>query len=301
MEQNAELGDFLRSRRAGLTPESAGVAPSGGARRVPGLRREEVARLAGVSTDYYTRLEQGRHPHVSEGVLDAVARALHLDDVERDYLFQVARPVVTRSSRRRSSTPQRVRPEVHQMLDILGGVAPAFIVNHRLEVLASNQLARALITDFDALAARERSFARFVLFDPAARELYADWEVVAEIVVGNLRLAAARHPDDTRLNELIGEACVKVPEFNAWWSSHRLDQCAHGSQRLQHTVVGALTVQHETLAFPGDPDQTICLYTAEPGSASAQSLALLASWSGTDRPVESGPVGQPDSDPAHRA
>ncbi|MGY0055172.1 helix-turn-helix transcriptional regulator [Streptomyces sp. LZ34] len=301
MDQNAELGEFLRSRRARLSPEAAGVAPSGGARRVPGLRREEVARLAGVSTDYYTRLEQGRHPNVSEGVLDAVARALRLDAVECDHLFHVARPRTARSPRSRTSPSHRVRPEAHQMLDILGGVSPAFIVNHRQDVLASNHLARALITDFEALAHRERNFARFVLLDPAARELYADWDAVAEIVVANLRLASGRHPDDTRLNELIGEACVKVPEFNAWWSSHRLDQCAYGAQRFQHPVVGELTLHHETLAFPADPDHTICLYTAEPGSTSAQSLGLLASWSAPDGSTDTDVPDRPGPGAAHRA
>ncbi|WP_151479942.1 helix-turn-helix transcriptional regulator [Streptomyces albicerus] len=282
MEQNAELGDFLRTRRARLSPAEAGVAPGGGARRVPGLRREEVAYLAGVSTDYYTRLEQGRHPNVSETVLTAVARALRLDDDEREYLFDLVRPSTTRPRRRHPARVQRARPEVHRMVDILNGVTPAFVANHRQDVLAANQLARALITDFDALPYRERNFARYVLLDPVARERYTNWDEVAEIVVADLRLQAGRHPDDTRLNELIGEAYVKVPEFNTWWDSHRVAQCVHGTQRFHHPVVGALTLHHELLAFPADPDQTLCLYTAEPGSSSAQALALLASWSAPD-------------------
>ncbi|MFJ4787517.1 helix-turn-helix transcriptional regulator [Streptomyces sp. NPDC088794] len=278
MDQNTELGEFLRSRRARLTPEAVGVGTSGRGRRVPGLRREEVARLADVSTDYYTRLEQGRHPRVSEGVLDGVARALRLGPVERDYLFHIARPRVTHPSRERAR-PERVRPEVHQMLEVLGSVSPAFVVNHRLDVLASNHLVRALITDFDALPTRERNFARFVLFSPAAKELYDDWDAIARIIVANLRLSSGHHPDDTRLNELIGEACVKVPEFNGWWAGHHLDDCSHGTQLLHHAVVGDLTVHHEALNFSSDPDHTMCLYTAEPGSSSAQTLALLASWS----------------------
>ncbi|WP_369166882.1 helix-turn-helix transcriptional regulator [Streptomyces sp. R28] len=282
MEQNAELGDFLRTRRARLSPDDAGVAPGGGVRRVPGLRREEVARLAGVSTDYYTRLEQGRHPNVSEAVLDAVARALRLDDDERSHLFDLARPHATGPRRRRAERVQRVRPEVHQMLDILNGVSPAFVANHRQDVLAANQLARALITDWDALPYRERNFARFILLDPTARELYRNWDEVAEIVVADLRLEAGRHPDDALLNELIGEAVVKVPEFSAWWDSHRVAQCVHGTQHFHHPVVGEFTLHHETLAFPADPGQTVCVYTAEPGSASAQALALLASWSAPD-------------------
>ncbi|SED30182.1 helix-turn-helix domain-containing protein [Streptomyces melanosporofaciens] len=149
MEQNAELADFLRTRRARLSPSEAGLAPGHGPRRVPGLRREEVARLAGVSTDYYTRLEQGRHPNVSETVLEAVARALRLDDDERGHLFDLARPRTSRTQRRRPERVQRVRPEVHQMLEVLGAVTPAFIANHRQDVLAANPLARALITDWD--------------------------------------------------------------------------------------------------------------------------------------------------------
>lgn len=282
MEQNAELGDFLRARRARLSPQEAGLSPGGGIRRVPGLRREEVAYLAGVSTDYYTRLEQGRHPNVSETVLHAVARSLRLDGDERAHLFDLAR---TRTARSRSARPervQRVRPDARQMLDILGGVSPAFIANHRQDVLAANQLARALITDWDTLPHRERNFARYVLLDPAARTLYRNWDEVAQTVVANLRLAAGRHPDDALLNELIGEAVVKVPEFSAWWDSHRVAQCVPGTQHFHHPVVGDLTLHHEPLSFPADPDQTMCLYTAEPGSPSAQALALLASWSAPD-------------------
>ncbi|MFJ9711718.1 helix-turn-helix transcriptional regulator [Streptomyces sp. NPDC101234] len=282
MEQNAELADFLRTSRARLSPAEAGLHPGIGARRVPGLRREEVAQLAGVSTDYYTRLEQGRHPNVSEAVLEAVARALRLDDDERGHLFDLARPRSTGPRRRGPDRVQRVRPEVHQMLDIFNSVSPAFVANHRGEVLAANQLARALITDWDARPYRERSFARYVLLDPAARELYRNWDEVAEITVANLRLEAGRHPDDALLNELIGEAVVKVPEFSAWWDSHRVAQCAHGVQHFHHPVVGELTLNHETLSLPADPDQTVCVYTAEPGSPSAQALALLASWSAPD-------------------
>ncbi|MFF2523514.1 helix-turn-helix transcriptional regulator [Streptomyces liangshanensis] len=286
MDHRAELRDFLRSHRARLNPESAGVVSSGGARRVPGLRREEVAHLAGVSPDYYTRLEQGRHPKVSDGVLDAVARALRLSPVERDHLYHLARPSAVSAPKEQAI--QRVRPEVHQVLDALGDVSPAFVVNHRLDVLASNHLARALLTDFEALPARERNIARFVLFSPAARELYADWEAVAQIMVANLRLSSGRYPDDTRLNELIGEACVKVPEFNAWWASHTLDACGYGTQHLHHAVVGDLTLHHESLLFAKEPGQAICLYTAPPGSASAHNLALLASWTTLEAPPGTG-------------
>ncbi|MFE2970198.1 helix-turn-helix transcriptional regulator [Streptomyces sp. NPDC059340] len=291
MKQNGELGDFLRSRRARLRPEDAGVGFSGGARRVPGLRREEVAHLAGVSTDYYARLEQGRHPHVSETVLEAVASALRLDDLERGYLFELARPKTPGPGRRRPARLPRVRPAVHRMLDVLDDVSPALVINHRSDVLAGNHLAHALITDFDTLPYRERNLARFVLLHPAARDLYRDWDKVAETFVASLRLAAGRHPDDPQLNELVGELSIKEPQFHTWWASHRVDQCAHGTQRLHHPVVGELTLSYETLALPADPDQTICLYTAEPGSASAETLRLLASWSTPTDAKASSPSG----------
>ncbi|MGW8362591.1 helix-turn-helix transcriptional regulator [Streptomyces wedmorensis] len=285
-DHNAELGDFLRSHRSRLRPEDAGLPPgvSAGTRRVPGLRREEVALLAGVSTDYYTRLEQGRHPHVSDTVLDAVARALHLNDVERDYLHDLARTTAgpRRGGGRAASRLPRVRPAVHQMLDVLGEVSPVLVVNHRRDVLAANRLGKALITDFDALPARERNLARFVLLDPASRELYADWYEVAENLVTVLRRAAGSHPEDRLLNEMIGEFVVKVPQFGAWWDSHQVRQCDHGEQRFHHPLVGDLSVHHETLALLGEPGQEICLYTAEPASASAEALRLLASWTAPD-------------------
>ncbi|MPY52429.1 helix-turn-helix transcriptional regulator [Streptomyces acidicola] len=278
MNDNGELGDFLRSRRARLRPEDAGAAFSGGARRVPGLRREEVAHLAGVSTDYYARLEQGRHPHVSETVLAAVARALRLDDTERGYLFELARPRKPGRLRSRPARAPRLRQPIHQMLDVLNDVSPAVVLSHRSDVLGANHLAKQLIIDFDALPHRDRNLARFVLLHPAARDLYTDWDRVAETFVASLRLASGHHPDDRLLNELVGELSIKVPEFSTWWAGHRVDQCAHGTQRLVHPVVGELTVSYETLALPADPDQSIVVYTTEPGSASAETLRLLASW-----------------------
>ncbi|MCG7207227.1 helix-turn-helix transcriptional regulator [Streptomyces arenae] len=293
MNHNGELGDFLRSRRARLRPENAGAAFGGGARRVPGLRREEVAHLAGVSTDYYARLEQGRHPHVSETVLEAVARALRLDDTERGYLFELARPRTP--GRSRPVRAPRVRQPVHQMLDVLDDVSPAVVLNHRSDVLGANHLAKALITDFDALPYRDRNLARFVLLHPAARDLYTDWGRVAETFVAGLRLAAGRHPDDRVLNELVGELSIKVPEFSNWWAGHRVDQCAHGTQRLDHPVVGELTLSYETLALPADPDQSIVLYTTEPGSASAETLRLLASWTTPANTPEAAPSQAPSN------
>ncbi|MEV0778061.1 helix-turn-helix transcriptional regulator [Streptomyces sp. NPDC050428] len=280
MGQNVELGEFLQSRRARLRPADAGLSPGSGPRRVPGLRREEVALLAGVSTDYYARLEQGRNRHVSDSVLNAVARALRLDPVEQGHLRKLARPPVSGGGR--PSSVARVRPEVHHMLDVLNDVSPALVVNHRRDVLASNHLARALLADFDALPSRERNIARFTLLDPAARTLYRDWEAVAEGFVATLRLSSGQHPDDRLLNELIGEFCVKVPEFNRWWAAHQVRQCTHADERFLHPVVGEMTLHHEALTLPVDAGQTFCIYTAQTGTASQQALRLLASWTAPD-------------------
>ncbi|KDN78062.1 XRE family transcriptional regulator [Streptomyces olindensis] len=285
MEHNSDLGDFLRSHRDRLTPDAAGLPSGPGARRVPGLRREEVALLAGVSPDYYTRLEQGRHPHVSEAVLTAVARALRLNDGERDYLFALTRPRPTAPQSRRSPRAERTRPEVHRMLDVVGGVTPALVVNHRKDVIASNRLARALIADFDVLPHRERNFARYLLLDPAARDRYENWDEVAETAVAALRLSAGRHRDDRQLNELVGELLLKVPEFRTWWDSHRVVQCAYGVHQFRHPIVGSLALHYEILTFQADPDQGLILYTAEEGSSSAEALALLASWSAPSAPT----------------
>lgn len=279
MDRNTELSEFLRSRRARLSPADAGVSVSNDSpRRVPGLRREELARLAGVSTDYYARLEQGRHLNVSEAVLDAVARALRLDDTERAYLFELARPRPRRAVRRRSSRPQRVRPGVHDMLRMLEGVSPAFVIGRRGDVLASNRLARALITDFDALPYHERNMARFMFLDEAARELYREWDKYAAEMVASLRLEAGRHPDDPRLTELVGELTIKSPEFRRWWADHNVREKAHGVKLYHHPVVGDMTLSYENVTFPGDADQAMCIYTVEPGSPSEAALRLLASW-----------------------
>ncbi|WP_269854486.1 helix-turn-helix transcriptional regulator [Streptomyces sp. RPT161] len=282
MDHHAELSEFLRSRRARLTPQEAGVPTDGGPRRVPGLRREELARLAGVSADYYTRLEQGRTSNCSDAVLDAVARALRLSDTERVYLFELARPKRTR--RRPVVRPQRVRPGLHRMLETLDGHAPAFVLGRQMDVLAANRLARALITDFDALPQRQRNMARHMFLDESARELYVDWEICAAETVGALRLLAARHPDDPRLTDLVGELSIKSSHFRTWWADHNVRERTHGTKRYHHPVVGDLTVAYETVTFPGDADQTMCVYTVEPGSSSETALRLLANWTTGNTP-----------------
>ncbi|QIQ02595.1 helix-turn-helix transcriptional regulator [Streptomyces liangshanensis] len=271
---NSELREFLRSRRARVTPEDAGLPPHPGTRRVPGLRREEVAQLAGVSVDYYVRLERGRGTNVSESVLDAVARALRLDDTERGHLFALARP--TRKLAR-PLPPQRVRPGMYRILDTLTGT-PAQVIGRRLDVLASNAMARALFADFDALPQRERNMARFIFLDDAARELYADWAATARGTVAALHLYAGRNPHDPRLAELIGDLSLGDQDFRRWWADHDVLRRTYGSKRYHHPLVGDLTLDYEALTPTADPDQMLGIYTAEPGSPSAQALSLLASW-----------------------
>jgi transcriptional regulator with XRE-family HTH domain len=277
MAANDELREFLRSRRARLTPDQIGIDAVPGHRRVPGLRREEVAHAAGVSVDYYVRLEQGRSASVSADVLEAVARALQLDDTERAHLFDLARPALNRS---RGPRPvrgeQRVRAGVRLLLDSLR--TPAFVVGRRMDVLASNAMARALLCDFDGLEPNERNHARWVFLNPLSRERYLDWATVARENVAALRLDAGRFPDDPALNELIGELTVKSPEFSRWWAEHDVLQRTHGTKRYRHPIAGEIEIAYEALALPGDPDQTLYIYSVEPGSRSAAGLDLLASW-----------------------
>jgi transcriptional regulator with XRE-family HTH domain len=276
-ELNAELREFLRSRRAKITPDQAGLPPQPGGRRVPGLRREEVAQLAGVSVDYYIRLERGRHSHVSESVLDAIARALRLNDLERAHLFQIARPS---HARPRSLPPQHLRPGLQLMVDTLIDV-PVVVVGRRLDVLASNRLARALYTDFEALPAASRNMAWLIFLDKKVRALFADWEENARGTVAALRLYAGREPHDPALAELVAELSLHDPDFRRWWADHDVFQRTHGMKRFRHTLIGDLVLGYETFTATDDPYQMLGIYTAEPGSTSADRLKLLASWSAT--------------------
>jgi transcriptional regulator with XRE-family HTH domain len=266
-----DLGDFLKTRRARIRPEDVGLQ-SFGRRRVPGLRREELAQLAGVSFDYYVRLEQGRAGHPSEAVLDAIARALRLDEAERAHLFDLTKPV----RRRRAPRAERVRPEVRRLVDTLHDL-PAMVIGRRMDVLAWNRLAAALLGDWGALPREQRNTARHFFLDEGARRLYRDWDENARATVGWLRLAAGRHPDDAGLAELVGELSMKSEEFRRLWPRHDVREKTHGKKRFQHPIVGPLTLAYESLALPGDGDQTLVLYTAEPGSKSETALRLLGS------------------------
>ncbi len=273
------MAEFLRSARARLTPREAGIDDYGpGRRRVSGLRREELARLAGVSVDYYTRLEQGRSRSASAEVLDALAAALRLDDAERSHLHTLARP---RPTRRRRPRPQRVHPATWDLLDTLQQAGrPGFVLGRRLDVLAHNQLAGRLITDFRALPAAERNQARFVFLDPHARELYRDWPRVAADTAAMLRLDAGRHPDDPALGALVGDLSIRSAEFRRFWSDNKVHRRTTGTKDYHHPLVGDLTVTYQALTPGDDPDQILFVYGAEPGGPSETSLRLLAQWSG---------------------
>ncbi|GGO20833.1 helix-turn-helix domain-containing protein [Micromonospora parathelypteridis] len=273
---NAELRAFLWARRARLAPEQAGLPARPGTRRVPGLRREEVARLAGVSTDYYIQLERGHNLNVSESVLKALARALQLDETERSHLLALAR--FRRSPAGHQLMPaQRVRPSLRHTLDALD--VPALVIGRRCDVLATNALGRALFTDFEALPRRGRNLARFLFLDDAARQLYLDWPEVARGAVASLHLYAGRNPDDAQLGELVDELSERDPDFRRWWADHDVHQYTYGAHRFRHPVVGELILNYEAFAHAADPEQVLGLYTAEGGSPSEQALRLLVDHS----------------------
>jgi transcriptional regulator with XRE-family HTH domain len=269
-----DLREFLRTRRARITPQQAGLPAFPGARRVPGLRREEVAQLAGVSVDYYVRLERGRSTSVSASVLDAVARALQLDDVERLHLFALAKPI-----RRRSQpvSAQHARPGLLRTLENIADV-PALLLGHRLDVLAMNRLAQAFYLDFGALPAVEQNMARYMFLNDAARDLYVDWPETARENIGMLHLYAGRHPNDPLLRRLIRDLSAADPDFRHWWDQHDVFQPRHGTKRYHHPLVGDLVLGYEAFTPAGDIDQTVGIFTVEPGSPSEKALRLLAKW-----------------------
>ena len=232
--------------------------------------------LAGVSTDYYTRLEQGRKITPSQGVLDAIARALDLDAVGRAHLGHLVGASPARASRR-VPTVQRVRPGLHQLLDTLEA-HPALILGRRADVLAANRMARALFTDFERFAPVERNYARWMFLEDEARRLFVDWEVQARSAVESLRFDAGNNPEDRATAELIAELTERSPEFRTWWAEHRVYQRTFGSKRLRHPLVGELTVDYETLTMPGDPHQTLFMYSTEAGTSSRQAMDVLVSW-----------------------
>jgi transcriptional regulator with XRE-family HTH domain len=284
MDRRSELREFLTTRRARITPDQTGLPWYGENRRVPGLRREEVALLTGVSVDYYTKLERGSATGVSDEVLESLARALKLDEAERTHLFDLARAGTPSTARRR---PRRhhVRPSVQRILDAMTG-APAFVRNGRMDLLAANQLGRALYSVRFTAEGRPTNTARFVFLDPHAPDFYVDWDDVANDAVAVLRSEAGRNPDDKRLSDLVGELSTKSDAFRQRWAAHNVRYHDRGTKRLHHHVVGDLTLEFEAMELSADTGLTMFAYTAEPGSKSAESLNLLASWAATAEPAE---------------
>ena len=285
MDTGKEIREFLSSRRARITPEQAGLPTFGGTRRVPGLRREEVALLAGVSADYYTRLERGRARGVSESVLEALARALRLDDAERAHLFDLARAQHATTRARRSS-PQQVRPSVQRLLDAITG-APGYVRNGRMDILAANRFGYALDSEMYVEPRRPVNSARFAFLDPRATTFFVDWERVADDAVAVLRGEAGRNPHDRDLSDLVGELSTQSDEFRVRWAKHDVRYHDTGTKRLHHPIVGELELTYEAMTFRADAGLTMFSYTAEPGSKSEESLSLLASWAATiDQPEQ---------------
>jgi transcriptional regulator with XRE-family HTH domain len=290
MDPSDDFRDFLKSRRARIAPEQAGLPAYGTNRRVQGLRREEVAMLAGISVEYYVRLERGSVRGVSEDVLDRIAHALQLDDAERAHLFDLARAAFADGKSRGSRRPaqERVRPSVRRILDSI--TAPAFVVSARSDLLATNTLGEALYADLFADPERPVNTARFIFLNPSAPEFFVDWHKVADDSIGILRAQAGRDPYDRRLTDLIGELATRSEAFRVRWASHDVKLHRTGTKRFHHRVVGDVTLEFESLDLPGDPGQRLIVYTAEPRSRSQQALDLLASWVTT-------PASVPDEEP----
>ncbi|MFE0022219.1 helix-turn-helix domain-containing protein [Amycolatopsis sp. NPDC059021] len=272
------LGEFLQARRAQVRPADVGLAPLGERRRVPGLRREELAQLAGISASYYTRLEQGQSRGASPGVLDAIAEVLRLDRDERDHLRRLA--AAPRRAKAAKPAPERVSPATLDLLRLMADV-PALVQGRRTDVLAWNTLGHALLAGhLDAAApdtpADRPNMARLVFLDTHSRELYADWPRKARAMVGNLRLAVGRYPEDAALAALIGELSMKSPEFATLWADHRIRPCDAADYELRHPLVGALTLTQQAFDVARAPEQMLVTMTAPPGSASHHALTLLA-------------------------
>lgn len=279
MDSRAEAREFLITRRGRITPEQAGLPVYGGNRRVTGLRREEVAMLAGVSVDYYTQLEHGNLHGVSETVLDALARALQLDEAERAHLVDLARTANASPITRPERAAERIREPVQRMLDAMTG-APALVRTARFDVLASNGLGRALYSPVFAMSGRVNT-ARFAFLEPGARTFFRDWARTADDCVATLRSAAGRDPYDRALTDLIGELSTRSPEFRTRWAAHDVRFHRTGLKRMHHPAVGDLELTYEALELAADPGLTVLVYGAQPGSPTEDALRLLASLEAT--------------------
>ena len=282
MDNRAEVRDFLTTRRARVTPDEVGL-PAGSNRRVKGLRRSEVAALAGVSVEYYTKIERGAISGASPEVLDAIAKALSLDDAERAHLFDLAHAAspVARPARRRSPKCWCPPPSLQWMLDGFSA-GPAFIRNGRMDLLAVNVLARGFYHDVYDMPGQPPNIALFTFLDERAYEFYPDWEMFAEITVAILRTEAGRDPHNKALHDLIGELGTRSPEFRTRWGGHNVRHHGSGSKTFHHPVVGEMTLAYEGMALEAEPGLTFTAYTAEPGSPSAERMMLLSSWAASE-------------------
>lgn len=296
MDNRAEVREFLTSRRAKISPEQVGL-PAGTNRRVTGLRRSEVAALAGVSIEYYTRLERGAISGASPEVLDALARALRLDDAERAYLFDLAHAAspVARPPKRRNPKHWTPHPSLQWILDgITAG--PAFVRNGRMDVLATNLLGRAFYADLFDMPGQPPNIARFTFLDERAHQFYPDWDAFAEITVAILRTEAGRDPHNKELHDLIGELSTRSEEFRRLWGSHNVRHHGAGFKTFHHRVVGEMTVAYEGMNLEAEPGLCVTVYVAEPGSAAADRMQVLASWAAS----ECGQVKATDAEQAQR-
>ncbi|GAB1339787.1 helix-turn-helix transcriptional regulator [Streptomyces sp. E-15] len=285
MDNSEEVREFLTSRRAKISPDQAGL-PGGSRRRVPGLRRSEVAALADVSVEYYSKLERGNLAGVSPSVLEALARALQLDDAERAHLVNLAQAAdgsdaLTRPRRRRTKEQWKPHRSLQWALDAVTA-GPAFVRNGQMDVLAANQLFRAFYTDLYATPGNQQNLARFTFLDPAARRFYPDWDSFADITVAIVRTEAGRNPHDKDLHDLVGELSTRSDAFRTRWGAHNVRHHGTGTKHFHHTAVGDLTLAFEGLEMASVPGLTLTIYTAEPGSPSEEGLRLLATWAATE-------------------
>jgi transcriptional regulator with XRE-family HTH domain len=285
MDNRDEIKAFLNSRRAKITPEQAGLASYSRNRRVPGLRRSEVADLAGVSVEYYSQLERGNLSGVSESVLEALAQALHLDEAERAHLLDLARAAGPARRARRRPAAQHVRPNVARILDGMTEV-PAFVQNGRLDVLATNPLARALYAPLFADPARPANFALFNFLNPQARAVWMNWERAADDTVAMLRTEAGRDPYDKELTALVGELSTRSDDFRVRWAAHDVRLHRTGHKHIRHPVVGELHLSYEVMDLPADPGLALVAFGADTGTPTDDALRLLASWAATHDPAD---------------
>jgi len=272
-----ELGEFLKARRSEVSPRTVGLPETGAKRRVKGLRREEVALLASISPDYYTRIEQGRR-QASAPVLDVLARVLHLDDDEREYLFELAGK---EAERPRRQSAQKVSPQLLRVLDELT-TSPALVLGRRMDILGWNRMASALLVDFSAIPEKKRNYVWLMFSDTTFRSLHVEWEEMARTAVSMLRMEAGRNPHDQRMAALVGELSMKDDDFRSWWGDHRVTARERGSKTLRHPVAGELTLDWDALTCTSDPEQQLIVWTAEPGTAAHDGLRFLSSWAASE-------------------